>query len=76
MGGERKKPPSMELRYSSAWQWVNKRQSLHNNLVEVETLMHVYVLSSKNTAAKTETQSEWGKVSIRKHNKIIYRVVN
>ena len=77
MHGERKKPSSMELQYyDPPWQQVNRRQSLHTNPVEAETLMHVYVLSSKNTAAVSEPESERGKVSIRKHNKLVFSVVH
>ena len=77
MHGESKKPSSVELQYyDPPWQQVNKRQSLNTNPVEVETLMRGYVLSSKNTAAVTEIESEHGKMSIRKHNKLVFSVVH
>ena len=68
----KKKPSSMELQYyDSPWQQVNKRHSLHFNPVDVEILMYVYV-----DDAHLSSESERGKVSIRKHNKLVFSVVH
>lgn len=47
----------MELQYyDSLWQQVNKRQSLHFNLVDEDILMHVYV-----DGAHLSKKRAWGK---------------